>query len=297
MAYSRRDIIYRHERRFVITPFSEEERHATPAGYDLKVGALVIVDYDSKKNTYSRLEDKIQAPLEAGNLTVQDATVPPKSHFIVCSYEKIKNSNRVLQTVHARASLSSKGIMVNPLTIDPNFEGHIILLMYNSSPRPVKISSTDKIATMIFHGTEFETKAEPNTTADGLLHKYEIEFSRETVAPINSFITSWYDSHWNVVHREATKKMKKFRDKSRLRRRLQIAFDRITDAKKDDRNEWLRKTAFFDFLAAAALIGLIIGIVRPEWDLWYAKYDSEWSPIYVLLISAWFYYVAKRLKF
>ena len=92
--------------------------------------------------------------------------------------------------VHARASLSAMGLLLNPLTVDPNFGsadndgGRLILHLHNISARNIEIREMQSIATLVFHEVTTETYLKPHKAGfSGVLDAYR-EFCEDKV--INS---------------------------------------------------------------------------------------------------------------
>jgi deoxycytidine triphosphate deaminase len=183
MAYSAEDVFSQYRKSFVIAPF--KTRQVTPLGYDLRVGLVVVLDDNGKalqKAPSRRLgEDTIKIP--AGG-----------SAFIV-TLERVCLSGKVLGTVHARARLSLRGLMMNSVTVDPNFglflsasmldkhlvigagrhskvekhnqDGHpvgsrLLLRVNNVSSKVIELTSkNDAVATLVFHEVNTDTKRKP----------------------------------------------------------------------------------------------------------------------------------------
>lgn len=210
MAFSNEDIRYRHKKRFVITPFNGNTSQCKPSGYDLSVGSISFSDGNNVRFLIRS---------EVGENDSNSVTIPPSTNFIVCSREKITCSRRVLCTVHARATLSAQGIVMNPVTIDPGFDGHIILFMRNVSDSEINISTSEKMFTLIFHGTVSEADGEI-TSNEALLRTYKKSFGDNVTEVIENYIDNWNSPENTEVHEAAVAEMRKFRSRSLWRRKL-----------------------------------------------------------------------------
>lgn len=238
MAYSDKDLIYRYHKRFCITPFTIEHGfHLTPVGYDLTVGAVIV------------LGDKIEENVDE-YLTVRDETdddgvdieIPSRTGAIIITHEAIYNSGRSLATVHGRSRMTARGFILNSITIDPNFEGKIIVYLYNSTAKPQKIKSNDRILTLIFHGVETETGNTPHTNTHDLIEFYGDLYGAGVSRVLLRYFNNWMESKYYAEFQESIQKVKNYRNKSKIRRR----FDRYF-------NNWKNMFGESDYFKFAAL--------------------------------------------
>lgn len=174
MAYSAEDFFSNYRKTFVIAPFKPSQ--VTPLGYDLRLGFLVNAD-DAKdlRATSEATESKSVFSIKA------DQSV------IAVTLERIFLSGKVLATVHARARLSLRGLVLSAVTVDPNFGqpkldkpddergpgSRLLLRLKNTSKHEVTLTTEDdSIATLIVHEVQTETNRRPvNSNVDDLLKR------------------------------------------------------------------------------------------------------------------------------
>jgi deoxycytidine triphosphate deaminase len=199
MAYSSEDFFANYRKTFVIAPFKPSQ--VTPLGYDLRLGFLVNADSESD---LKRSADAI----DSKNIFY----IEPDQSVIAVTLERIFLSGKVLATVHARATLSLRGLMLSAVTVDPNFgqpklddestPGSRLLFRLKNTSKHVVILTTedDAIATLIVHEVQTETNRRPvNSGVSDLLNKM-IEVDKAAI-PVGS-IAKIRD----FVHRRSTRK-------------------------------------------------------------------------------------------
>lgn len=81
-----------------------------------------------------------------------DRVIPPRSVMMIPTGLACELDFDEELQIRCRSGLASKGIMIaNGVgTIDSDYEGHIQVLLYNSTDYPYKISSGDRIAQGVF---------------------------------------------------------------------------------------------------------------------------------------------------
>jgi deoxycytidine triphosphate deaminase len=169
MAYSSEDFFTNYRKTFVIAPFKPSQ--VTPLGYDLRLGFMVNAD------SAAALTKKGEGTDPKVSFVVQ-----PEQSVIAVTLERIFLSGKVLATVHARARLSLRGIVLNAVTVDPNFGqpklddenspgSRLLLRLKNTSKHPVTLTTEDDaIATLIVHEVQTETNRRPvNSGIEDLL--------------------------------------------------------------------------------------------------------------------------------
>jgi deoxycytidine triphosphate deaminase len=171
MAYSSEDFFTNYRKTFVIAPFKPSQ--VTPLGYDLRLGFMVNADSASElKSTTEPTEPKFVF------------VIKPEQSVIAVTLERIFLSGKVLATVHARARLSLRGVVLSAVTVDPNFGqpklddesvpgSRLLLRLKNTSKHDVTLTTEDDaIATLIVHEVQTETNRRPvNSGIDDLLKR------------------------------------------------------------------------------------------------------------------------------
>lgn len=198
MAYSADDIFSQYRKTFVISPF--KPRQVTPLGYDLSVGCVVIMDEHGKE------------VMHEGTSALPRYVIPARGSAIVVTLERLCLSGKVLGAVHARARLSMRGLMMNAVTVDPNFgflakakqdnseqsanKGSRLLLRVNNFSH-LKIELAPKgecIATLVLHEVNTETKRKPNMKdMDSLIKQMKTNMLGVVADSSWTYITEYLD--------------------------------------------------------------------------------------------------------
>ena len=192
MAYSSEDFFASYRKTFVIAPFKPSQ--VTPLGYDLRLGFLVNADSKAElKRDPNGIESK------------HVFHIAPDQSVIAVTLERIFLSGKVLATVHARARLSLRGLMLSAVTVDPNFGqpkmeeplapgSRLLFRLKNTSKHPVVLTTEDDaIATLIVHEVQTETNRKPaNSDVQELLMRITrddpLAIPKESVVKIDKFI-------------------------------------------------------------------------------------------------------------
>lgn len=171
MAYSGEDLFRNYRKTYVISPFQASQ--VSPLGYDLRVGHAISVKHSSPDKPAS-LHNEMALPSIAkkgnGERPARELTVGPNESVLIITVEQIYLSSKVLATVQAKASVSIRGLMINPVTVDPNFgsqdssSGRLLLFMHNLSGRNLVLKEKQGIATLIMHEVVTETLHLPEKT-------------------------------------------------------------------------------------------------------------------------------------
>lgn len=169
-SFSDVDISRHHGKDFVVHPF-DAENGVTPVGYDLGVGLAVLL----------RREDPNE-PIEYLSEFIPDKStllIPPNCSVFIVTGENIWLSPRVLATLHARGSYAAKGLFVNSTTVDPNWKGRLTILVRNISDSSITITAGEKFLTMVFHGVQTPTKAQPEGNPSRVAQRYRTIYGDE----------------------------------------------------------------------------------------------------------------------
>lgn len=168
MAYSGEDLFRNYRKTYVIAPFQASQ--VSPNGYDLRVGHALTLDFsdpDSRPGVLEEMSYRGDGATGRGQ-SAQVLTVGPGQSLLVVTVEQIFLSSKVLATVHAKASVSMQGLLLNPVTVDPNFaakeeaSGRLVLFMHNLSGRTIQVEEKQGIATLIMHEVFSETMHPPD---------------------------------------------------------------------------------------------------------------------------------------
>lgn len=158
---------------FVIHPFDLSK--LTTLGYDLRIGAILTQEKNSGfggKLEWIKGESKVS--VQAGYSAV------------IVVQEYVWLSRLVASTIHARGSLSLKGLCLNPTTVDPNFSGRMIFRIYNISKDSVELEVGEAFGTMIIHWLRTPTRSRPTSAPKEHINKV---FSAEVSAYLHNYIS------------------------------------------------------------------------------------------------------------
>lgn len=122
----------------IIEPF--EESSLTPVGYDLRVGTYAF----SWKNTRELSLDE-KGPF----------IIAPHDTILVETYESIRLSRQFGGTIHSIVSFASAhGLAHISTTIDPGWEGKLLIQLHNYSERGVPLKFREPFCTVCFYKME-----------------------------------------------------------------------------------------------------------------------------------------------
>ena len=146
---------------FVITPWNPAL--VTPVGYDLTIGVAATINGSRLDLSFTGKE----------NETVQ-ISVPSHGKLLILSKESVWLSERVIGTLHARGSLSAKGLLINSTTVDPNWMGPMTFLLHNVSDSEITVDSDKPFVTLILHCAVSQTSTNyPFDPFDSICERYK----------------------------------------------------------------------------------------------------------------------------
>lgn len=122
-------------KRIQIVPFTEEG--LTPVGYDVFSSDITMI----RQAGVTRLVDPV------GGCFI----VPAGAQFLAMTREQIALAPNVAATIHSQVRLVSLGMSHISTTIDPGWDGRLLLAMVNLSGAELKIEADQAIATIVFH--------------------------------------------------------------------------------------------------------------------------------------------------
>jgi len=115
----------------LIEPFSEESLQ--PSGYDLRVGREAYVN------------DKLIDVEREGKFLV-----PPRTHALVLTLERVKLSDDVMGDMKIRSSLAREGLLGSFAWVDPGWDGNLTLMLFNASDEPVELGYGERFVQIAF---------------------------------------------------------------------------------------------------------------------------------------------------
>jgi len=150
-----RDILKALGRDLVIEPLNDMS--VTPTGYDLTIGKGVLIDDYGERII----------PQKEGYLIV-----PPSRSAVVLTGEQLWISRRLVGTLHSRGTLAARGLLVNSTTVDPNWQGVLVLRLFNTTSSPIELKSGETFVTLMLHRASTPTSAKSATEPKGMLQGF-----------------------------------------------------------------------------------------------------------------------------
>jgi dCTP deaminase len=152
--YSDVDIKYNMDKRIVIHPL--DESCITPVGYDLRIGfAHNLIDSTLNNST-----------------TKDHFWLTPKASTFIMSMEHVWLSGDLIGSLHPRGTLASKGLIISSTTVDPNWQGQLTFLLFNSSDFPVEVAIGETFITLMLHSTITHTSRNCDANALAVVNNY-----------------------------------------------------------------------------------------------------------------------------
>jgi deoxycytidine triphosphate deaminase len=141
----------------------------TGVGYDLNIGYYIQINRRESKG-------EIVKCFEAKNDSTGNISLSPDHFVVIVTKEFVYLSCRVAATFHSKSRLAAQGLFLNSTTVDPNWNGRLIFLLYNASNTPVDISLNESFVTMVVQYVERRSFLKPKESKV-VLDKYINGFS------------------------------------------------------------------------------------------------------------------------
>ncbi|NJF25484.1 dCTP deaminase [Thermococcus sp. Bubb.Bath] len=119
------------EKEILIEPFSKESLQ--PAGYDLRVGKE------------AHINGKLIDVEKEGKFII-----PPKTHALVLTLERVKLPDDVMGDMKIRSSLAREGLLGSFAWVDPGWDGNLTLMLFNASNEPVELEYGERFVQIAF---------------------------------------------------------------------------------------------------------------------------------------------------
>lgn len=135
-------------------------------GYDLRVAD----EFKVFTNVHSAVVDPKKFD-EKSFVDVKDEghiLIPPNSFALTRSVEYLRIPKNVLGLCIGKSTYARCGIIVNVTPLQPEWEGHLIIEISNTTPLPAKIYANEGIAEILF----FESDEDPEKTYKDLSGMY-----------------------------------------------------------------------------------------------------------------------------
>ena len=153
----------------------------------------------------------------------KDIKIPGETRIVVVTKERVYLSSRVMATVHGKAGVTSKGLFINPVTVDPHWNGKLVLTMYNTNKSEVTLRIKGGIATLVLHSVETETDTHWQRKSDtkGLLADGSERYTNEVTLKILKYLNHFESTPGEEKYIKARDITKKFRKQWHIKRKIQ----------------------------------------------------------------------------
>ncbi len=243
------------KRELVIHPYNAD--NLTGIGYDLTIGILRPL---SKIEEFEEDEEYYY--------------IPQNSYCIIISKEFVWLSKKNAGTLHARGTLAARGLYTNCTNIDPNFQGQLIMSIYNVSDQKMKIGKNEHYITMIVH-----RMIRPTSTLIGKDSKNSMRVTRQfkeiygkehsQTAELHEYLTESSTQYQNGFHERVANARHKF---------LKSNFSVL---------EFIIKLVSLRVLAyiavALCITALLLTIITPYYELLDGKFLNLFTQILVII--------------
>lgn len=92
------------------------------------------------------------------NINSEECIIPPNSFALTRSVEYLRIPRDVLVICLGKSTYARCGILVNVTPIQPEWEGHLVIEISNTTPLPAKIYANEGIMSLVFLKADEPTK-------------------------------------------------------------------------------------------------------------------------------------------
>jgi len=126
--------------------------------FDLRAGEIHEFSGEGFLGVNERKTPDTKLLAKHGNNELSKVTLEPNKYYIVKTIEKVNCPKELASTIISRSTLYRSGILLLGGLVDPGFNGEMTFGMINISSMPFKIEMGARIANIIFHKVEGNTK-------------------------------------------------------------------------------------------------------------------------------------------
>jgi dCTP deaminase len=87
-----------------------------------------------------------------------DVTIPPGTHCLAASLERVEIGDDIAGTLHIRSSLARSGIIASLALVDPGFHGQLTISLWNAGANLFKMNRSSKFVQLVFHELSSKTQ-------------------------------------------------------------------------------------------------------------------------------------------
>jgi dCTP deaminase len=123
-----------------------------PASIDLRLGTHFLMINEHITSMIS-----LDKPAEYREINQDVIIIPPHSFILGATMEYIKLPNNLTAFVEGRSSIGRLGLFIqNAGWVDPGFEGHITLELYNANRVPIQLQAGRRICQLVLASLDKE---------------------------------------------------------------------------------------------------------------------------------------------
>ncbi|MFJ7932250.1 dCTP deaminase [Peribacillus sp. NPDC096448] len=139
------------EQELIIEPLTPSQLQ--PASIDLRIGNhFLTID------EYSTPFISLDKPATYKEIYKDHIIIPPQSFVLGTTMEVIKLPNNMTAFIEGRSSIGRLGLFIqNAGWVDPGFEGHITLELYNANCVPIELKAGRRICQLVLATLDQET--------------------------------------------------------------------------------------------------------------------------------------------
>jgi dCTP deaminase len=139
------------EQELIIEPFTKAQLQ--PASVDLRLGNHFLI-VDEHVVPLISLDD----PADYKEIYKDTIIIPPQSFVLGTTLECISLPNNMTAFVEGRSSIGRLGLFIqNAGWVEPGFEGHITLELYNANRVPIELKAFRRICQLVLATLDQET--------------------------------------------------------------------------------------------------------------------------------------------
>jgi dCTP deaminase len=139
------------EQELIIEPFTKAQLQ--PASVDLRLGNHFLLVDEHAVPLIS-----LDQPVDYKEICKDTIIIPPQSFVLGTTLECISLPNNMTAFVEGRSSIGRLGLFIqNAGWVDPGFEGHITLELYNANRVPIELKAGRRICQLVLATLDQET--------------------------------------------------------------------------------------------------------------------------------------------
>lgn len=143
------------EKELIIDPISSVQFQ--PASVDLRIG-----DHFLQLDEYATPGISLEKPAVYKDIHKDRILIPPNGFVLATTKEFVQLPNNITAFVEGRSSIGRLGLFIqNAGWVDPGFQGHITLELFNANRVPIELTAGRRICQLVF--ASLDKESEPYT--------------------------------------------------------------------------------------------------------------------------------------